>query len=146
MIQSLLADRCKLKVHRETRELPVYDLVIAKGGLKMKEAPAKERGFYTWNGGSLGSTITVHATSIDSLTSDLAATVGRIIIDKTGLGDKKFDFELKWTPDLQRAANTVDAGPSIFTAFEEQLGLKLVSSKGPVEILVIDHMETPSPN
>jgi uncharacterized protein (TIGR03435 family) len=143
MLQSLLADRCQLKMHRETRDLPVYDLVIAKGGLKMKEAPGD-----TYDSESMGpGKITAHGISTDSLVYGLSGTVGRIIVDKTGLGEKKFDFELKWTPDDRRAAdNAADAGPSIFTALEEQLGLKLVPSKGPVEVFVIDHIEKPSPN
>jgi uncharacterized protein (TIGR03435 family) len=64
-------------------------------------------------------------------------------VDKTGLGDKKFDFDLQWTPDYD---SEVDSGPSWFTALEEQLGLKLMSSKAPEKVLVIDHMEKPSPN
>lgn len=146
MLQSLLADRFQFKAHEETKQLPVYDFVIAKGGLKMKQASADEKTFYTWNGGSSGFTFTARATSVQSLATSLSGSIGRIIVDKTGLGDKKFDFELKWTPDLQRATDAIDAGPSIFTALEEQLGLKLVPSKGPVQVLVIDHMERPSPN
>jgi len=144
MMQAMLADRCQLKVHRETRDLPVYDLVIAKGGLKMKETPVDDQ-----NGGeSMGpGKMTAHGLSTDSLVSAFSGMVGRMIVDKTGLGDKKFDFELKWTPDDRRAAdNAADAGPSFFTALEEQLGLKLVPAKGPVEVIVIDHIEKPSPN
>jgi uncharacterized protein (TIGR03435 family) len=143
MLQSMLADHCRLKVHRESRDLPVYDLVIAKGGSKMKEAAADD-----CNGGSMGpGKMTAHGFSADRLVSALSGMVGRMIVDKTGLGDKKFDFELTWTPDDRRAAdNAADAGPSIFTALEEQLGLKLVPSKGPVEVIVIDHIEKPSRN
>jgi uncharacterized protein (TIGR03435 family) len=143
MMQSMLIERCQLKVHHETREMPVYDLVIAKGGLKMKEAVANEKGFGMYKGDE----IQARATSVSNLLFSLSGTVGRLIVDKTGLGDKKFDFDLKWTPDDQRAADSAaDAGPSIFTALEEQLGLKLVPDKGPVEVLVIDHMERPSVN
>ena len=68
-------------------------------------------------------------------------------MDKTGLGEKKFDFELQWTPDNRRAADTSsDAFPDFFTALEEQLGLKLVPSKGPVDVIVVDHIEKPSAN
>jgi uncharacterized protein (TIGR03435 family) len=67
-----------------------------------------------------------------------------VVIDKTGLGEKKFDMALKWTPDEQRG--TEEAGPSVFAAIEEQLGLKLVSAKGPVEVIVIDRMEKPEAN
>jgi uncharacterized protein (TIGR03435 family) len=143
MIQAILADRCQLKVHRETRDLPVYDLVIAKGGLKMKEAPADENDAEMIS----GSKMTARALSTDTLVSAFSGMVGRMIVDKTGLGEKKFDFELTWTPDERRAADSAaDAGPSFFTALEEQLGLKLVPSRGPVEVIVIDHIEKPSAN
>jgi len=143
MMQAMLADRCQLKVHRETRDLPVYDLVVARGGLKMKEAPTDEKDAETMS----GSKMTARALSTDSLVYAFSGMVGRMIVDKTGLGDKKFDFEVKWTPDDRRAAdNAADAGPSFFTALEEQLGLKLVPSKGPVEVIVIDRIEKPSAN
>jgi uncharacterized protein (TIGR03435 family) len=142
MMRALLADRCNLKVHHETRLAPVYDLVIAKGGVKMKEAAPDEG-----NSEGLGpGKMTAHAASIDSLVYGFSGLLGRLIVDKTGLGDKKFDFALTWTPDDRRAADPANAGPSLFTALEEQLGLKLVPAKGPVEILVIDHMERPSAN
>jgi uncharacterized protein (TIGR03435 family) len=144
MLQSLLADRCQFKVHREMRELPVYDLVIARGGLKMKEAPASEHNAETSSWGGKMGRITAHATSVESLADSLSGRVGRITMDKTGLTGKNYDFTLEWTPDEQRDAP--DAGPSIFTALEEQLGLRLVAAKGSVKILVIDHMERPSAN
>jgi uncharacterized protein (TIGR03435 family) len=140
MLQALLADRCKLKVHFETKELPVFNLVIAKSGLKMKEAKPDEPVSELATGGRL----TVHAMAIDSLVYSFSGTDGRLIVNKTGLGEKRFDFDLQWTPDNE--AMTADSGPSLFTALEEQLGLKLVPSKGPVNVLVIDHMEKPSPN
>lgn len=141
LLQSLLVERCQLKFHRETRQLPVYELVIAKGGLKIKEPAATDQGsrIMTGTGQFTGQSVT-----IESLVSNLSGEVGRYTIDKTGLGDKKFDITLKWTPDEQRG--TAEAGPSIFTAVEEQLGLKLVSSKGPVEVVVIDRMEKPEAN
>jgi uncharacterized protein (TIGR03435 family) len=143
MLQSILADRCQFRAHQETRELPAYDLVIAKGGLKMKEAPPDEHSTEYMS----GETITAHAVSANSIAYAFSDELGRMIVDKTGLGDKKFDFELKWTPDDRRdAGDATDAAPSLFTALEEQLGLKLVPSKAPVEVLVIDHMEKPSAN
>lgn len=142
MMQSFLAERCQLKVHRETKELPVYDLVIAKGGLKMKEAQANEAPSERMD----GSTMIVRAQSIVSVVYGFAGTDGRLIVDKTGLGEKKFDFDLTWTPDNRRATDPDNAGPSLFTALEEQLGLKLVPDRGAVDVLVIDHMERPSAN
>jgi bla regulator protein blaR1 len=145
MMQSLLADRCQLKVHRLTREMPVYDLVIAKGGLKMKEAAADEPSDEAMSATMSGSKMTAHAQSTDTIMAAFQGNVGRMIVDKTGLAGKKFDFELSWADD-RRADEAADAGPSIFTAIEEQLGLKLVPAKGPVEVVVIDHIERPSPN
>ncbi len=140
MIQALLADRCQLKVHRETKQLTIYDLVIAKGGLKMKEAKAATDSRYMFGPGHFNA----QSVAIESLVFSLSGQVGRVIVDKTGLGDKKFEFDLKWTPGEQQG--TADAGPSIFAALEEQLGLKLVTSHGPVETVVVDRMEKPSPN
>ena len=139
MLQAMLADRCKLKVHIETKELPAYDLVIAKGGLKIKEAPSDEKGTERSSDGNL----VARAMLIENLIYSIPAD-GRLIFDKTGLGEKKFDFDLKWTPENR--LNNGDSGPSLFTALEEQLGLKLVPSKAPGKILVIDHIEKPSPN
>jgi uncharacterized protein (TIGR03435 family) len=142
MLQSLLADRCQLKAHLEAKELPVYDLVIAKGGLKMKEAPADEK-----HDGMLAEGHVIgRSTLLELLAENLSNWSGRLVVDQTGLGQKRFDFDLKWTPEDRRDADPANAGPSIFTALEEQLGLKLVPAKAPVHVLVIDHMERPSPN
>lgn len=140
MLRSLLAERCQLKTHTETRELPVYDLVIAKSGVKMKVAAPNEESMAMISGRKM----TAHAMIVKDVANIMTGDVGRLIVDKTGLGDKKFDFELRWTPDDQQGSS--DAGPSIFTAFEEQLGLKLVSSRAKVGVLVIDHIEQPSAN
>jgi uncharacterized protein (TIGR03435 family) len=142
MAQSILADRCLFKAHEETRVLPVYELVIAKSGLKMKDAPPDEPGSETMRSGQM----TSHAMSIDVILVGFAGTDGRLIVDKTGFEDRKFDFELKWTPEEQRATAADDAPPSLYTALEEQLGLKLVPAKDPVKVLIVDHIERPSPN
>lgn len=143
MMRSILEERCQFKAHQETKELPIYELVIAKGGLKMKEAAPGEAHMEEMNRGRM----VARAKRADTIASAFTGAVGRLIVDKTGLGDKKFDFELKWTEDDRQATeDSPDAAPSLFTALEEQLGLKLVPAKGPVQILVIDHMERPSPN
>jgi uncharacterized protein (TIGR03435 family) len=103
MLQSLLADRCKLKVHFETKELPVYDLVIARGGLKMNEATPDEKFMERATEGKL----TGRAMPIDSLVVVLPAD-GRLIVDKTGLGEKRFDFDL--VSDRYRI--TADSSPT----------------------------------
>ena len=141
MLQALLIDRCKLKVHFEKKEMPVYELVIAKSGLKMKEAPRDEVDNEEL---SMGITLTAHAISIEDLTVTLSGIDGRPVVDKTGVGDKRFDFKLHWTPD--GLPGNQDSGPSLFTAVEEQLGLRLKPSKSLMSVLVIDQIERPSPN
>ena len=138
-MRSILADRCRLQTHQATKELPVYDLVIAKGGLKIKQAPREETPMERMGLGQ----ITVRAMAIDTIANVFPNAVGRIIVDKTGLGEKKFDFELKWT---EERGLPDDEASSLMTAFEEQLGVKLVPSKAPVKVLMIDHLERPSPN
>jgi uncharacterized protein (TIGR03435 family) len=140
MMRSVLAERCRFKAHEEMKELPVYDLVIAKGGLKMKESPPNEEAMEMMSDGQM----TAHAQTAGTIASTFAGEDGRLIVDKTGLGDRKFDFEIEWTPEDRSSAD--NSAPSLLTAFEEQLGLKLVPAKGPVKVLIIDHMERPSPN
>jgi uncharacterized protein (TIGR03435 family) len=148
MLQAVLADRFKLRVHHETRELPVYALVVAKGGLKINESPANEG-----NGESVGrGQLTGQAMQIGSLAMSLSGIVGRLVVDKTGLTGK-YGAKLQWTPDDQRGTTEAngatppeDSAPSIFTALQEQLGLKLESSKEPVDTIVIDHVQLPSKN
>jgi len=139
MMQAVLAGRFQLKVHHEIRQLPVYDLVIAKDGLKMK--PASANASISWsmgNGRFEGKSV-----PLDGLVYSLSNDVGRFVIDKTGLTGN-YAIALKWTPDGQQ--ETADSGPDIFAALEEQLGLKLVPAKGPVDTIVVDRIEKPSPN
>jgi bla regulator protein blaR1 len=160
MLQSLLEDRFQLRFHRETKELPVYALTIAKGGLKLPEAgcttydfnnppprpaPGEKRPDYCGNlsAGGSGPKQTVNAfgitmTDFIGLFSDYTE---RVVVDKTGFTGK-FNAHLEFTPDDAQDSS----GPSLFTAIEEQLGLKLESTKSPVEVLVIDHVERPSEN
>jgi uncharacterized protein (TIGR03435 family) len=165
MVQELLADRFKLKVSHETKELPVYALVVAKGGLKMKEespattpdAAAHPRTFLQFMGPGQfrGTNIGV------GLLADVLSRqpeLGKLVIDETGLKGN-YDWTLKWTPEQSdpmfkrpngapppNAPPPDTSGPSIFAALEEQLGLKLEPKKGPVETLVIDRIEKPSEN
>ena len=150
------ADRCQLKMRREVKELPVYDLVIARGGLKMKEAAPDEAelsylktyAMYSDAGQSEGVTMTMttHAGTALALAQNLPRYAGRIIVDKTGLGDKRFDFELKWSSDPDAPADKGGTGPAIFKALEEQLGLKLEPAKEPVDTFVVEQMERPTAN
>jgi len=142
MLQSLLADRFKLRVHYESMLQPVYELVLAKGGSKLKPLPAEQKpGWGKFDHGEL----ILHGRSIAEFAHFLSVSqsTGRTVVDKTGLTGN-YDIDLKWTPDDQQG--TPDAGPSLFTALEEQLGLKLVPAKGPVDKLVVDHVEKPSEN
>jgi uncharacterized protein (TIGR03435 family) len=142
MMRSILATRCQFKAHQVTKVLPVYDLVIAKGGLRMKETQPGEEPMEYLSGGRM----TVKAMPVSMIADVFTNSLGRIIVDKTGLDDRKFDFELQWSTDARTAGDDADIAPSLFTALHEQLGLEVKSSKAPVQILVIDHMERPSPN
>jgi uncharacterized protein (TIGR03435 family) len=164
MLQALLKDRFQLKFHRETKELPTYALVVAKGWPKLqvsKEAPPAE-GEGRGRGGRGGQMrmmgrghFEANGLPVSALANQLAQALGRSVIDKTGLTGN-YDFKLDWTPDENQRgliagpggepAPAPTEGISIFTAVQDQLGLKLESTKGPVEILVIDGVERPSEN
>lgn len=139
MTQAVLADRYQLKVHRETREMPVYELVVANGGLKLTEKVLERH-----QGSSFFSPQDWWANygTMEDLANKLAEPTGGVVIDRTGQGTKTFFYLLKWTSDSQSGAS---GDPSIFKALEEQLGLKLVPATDPVEVLVIDHIEKPTP-
>jgi len=145
-LQAMLADRFKLKTHLETREGTIYALVVAKGGPKLKPStPGGSTGFEMGQGHMNFK----HAT-IGGVVALFAQELGNPVVDKSGLtGD--YDFTLDWasdqkaaTPGGQASATSEPSGPSIFTAVQEQLGLKLEAQKGPIETLVIDHAEKPS--
>jgi uncharacterized protein (TIGR03435 family) len=170
MLQTVLADRFKLAVHRETKELPVYTLVIAKNGPKLQtakpgdtyaNAPKFPDGTSAGAGvirpGPEGGII-AQAIPITSLLRYLVQELGHPVVDKTGLSST-YDFTLQFTPDdrLQappgsapnqrpQASPSDFGGPSLFNALQEQLGLRLEAGKGPVEIIVVDHVERPSGN
>jgi bla regulator protein blaR1 len=138
MMQSMLADRFALRAHYSTRILPVYELRIAKSGYKMKKSPVDAGGNAMFSNGK----IEAQSTSMTMLALNLSGMMGQVVVDKTGL-QGSYDFALEWAPE---GADPSDPRPSIFTAFEEQLGLKLVAAKGPVDVLVVDGIERPSPN
>lgn len=147
MVRMLLKDRLAFSSHEETRSLPVYELVLVKSGAKFKASE-------------------VHGTTIDRrrsalrvqgsddtlalLTRELAQILGRVVINKTGLTGR-YDLTLRWTPDdaptsSLNGSSDPNAPPNLFTAIQEQLGLKLENGKAPVSVLVIDHIEKPSDN
>jgi uncharacterized protein (TIGR03435 family) len=136
-LQSLLADRFQLRAHKGTMEMPVYGLIVTKGGPKL-EASTTSTGFSTGRGQFVCSD-----SSMDDLASLLSGSMDRMVIDQTKLTGS-YKFTLKWTPD--DSPNPNPDLPGIFTAIQEQLGLKLIPTKGPVEMLIIDHVERPSEN
>jgi bla regulator protein BlaR1 len=152
LIQKLLADRFQLTIHRDTKELPIYALVVGKNGPKFKESEASGPGPNIRMGRGL---INGQGMGMDMLASQLSNPLGRTVLDRTGLKGR-YDIKLEFTPeegagrgpgDGPEAAPPPDTtGPSLFTALQEQLGLKLESSKGPVEIIVIDRIEKPTEN
>jgi len=133
MMQSMLADRFGMKAHRETREAPVYALVVAKDGPRMKRSTASQFSVRPGRGH-----MEFYRVDMQLLIRNLTEPSDRPIIDRTGL-DGYFDVTLDRSSDA-------DKGPSIFTAVQEQLGLRLDARKMPVEYFVIDHIERPSGN
>jgi uncharacterized protein (TIGR03435 family) len=167
MLRHLLAERFGMTVHYETREHPVYALVVARpdrrlgpqltpnpidcGALGAAIKAAKEKGIPppvsldpdkpVCGNRSLPGRLTGGGLSMEQFALHLAAHAGRTVIDQTGFGGAGFDYDLRWQPD-----QTKPEGPSLFTAIGEQLGLKLVSRTGPIEVLVIDSIRQPTSN
>ena len=166
MMRNLLTDRFKLVVHREQREMPVYVLVTARAdktlGPRMRPvdvdcAAEVARAMAARRGGApppsdpnkmplcgmrtRPGNVMARGTTLQQLTRNLSQFLGRAVVDRTGLNGT-FDLDLEWSPE-----QTADAtGPSIFTAVQEQLSLKLESQRAPVDVLVIDRVERPSPD
>jgi len=191
MLQNLLADRFKLKLHKESRQAPIYELVVAKGGIKLKGAaqtaaapaegpggpppgpPLRDKdGLLRTPHGQLGIQGGVNgrmrmqgdAVTMARLTDILGTAMGRPVVDKTGLTGA-YDVTLDFSPEgmgpgpkgpapgagggnpAEAPRDSNDSGPTIFTALQEQLGLKLESRKGPVDLLVVGSVEkTPTEN
>jgi uncharacterized protein (TIGR03435 family) len=142
MLQSLLADRFNLTLHKEPRQLPMYSLVVARGGVKIHSSTSDASRTSAKPGHFEATGITMQ-----KLADLMARQAGLPVADATGAAGV-YDFTLDWSPaaDLKLAAGEEgaaggDQGPSFFTAIQEQLGLRLESGKGPVEVLVLDRME-----
>jgi uncharacterized protein (TIGR03435 family) len=166
MAKSLLADRFQLKAHWETREMATYNLVTGKNGIKLKSSqdqslnavPAQAgapphgvvRQIARPSASGIFLTLTGDAVPMETLVSTLQSSAGRPVFDKTGLSglfDVKLEFMLETNGGNAPPAAPADpSGPTLVTAIEEQLGLRLESSKGPVEVLVIDSVARPSEN
>lgn len=146
MLQTLLADRFKLRVHREMKEIPVYVLLVGKGAPKFKEsAPdATESARIA----AANQSITASKKSMDELANMIQNVffMDRPVVDHTGLAGA-YDFKIEATPESRTTGDGPDLkNISIFTAVQQQLGLKLESQKARVEVLVVDHVEKPSAN
>jgi uncharacterized protein (TIGR03435 family) len=142
-LQGLLADRFHLKIHRETKEMPVYVLTVAKSGSKLQTLPDDGKpgsGLSSRRGDDGKREIVGRKLTTAGLVRFLSGQMGRMIIDQSGLTGK-YDFTLTYAPDMGDTT-----GPSLFTALQDQLGLKLDSSKAPVDVVVIDSVEKPSAN
>jgi uncharacterized protein (TIGR03435 family) len=161
MLQTLFADRFKLKIHWETRQGPTYDLVVAKKGPKMQlmkgdPSSAEERKvwgdrpippLYQRGDSRVGFNFVAHGCSMNELGETLAGQFGHPVVDKTGLKGK-YDFTVHYhdTRLSDRTADDQDPTPPLDMAIQDQLRLKLEPSKGPIQLLVIDHIEKPSEN
>jgi uncharacterized protein (TIGR03435 family) len=142
-LQAMLADRFQLKLHREKKEMPVYALVIAKGGIHMEVSSESDDHDSGMNGSRTDegkSSLTGKNLPMEHLVRFLSGQTARPVIDQTGLTEK-YNFKMIYAPDMNDLT-----GPSIFTALQEQLGLKLESQKGPADVLVIDSVQKPSGN
>ena len=177
MLRALLEERFKLEFHRETKQIPVYELTAAGSGFKLKPLPAgsctpfdtfaiEPQGLTqdearaaaaqrcNWFVGR-GGKVDLHAASLDQMAAQLShlTSIDRPVVNRTGIAGI-FDFHFEYTPERRLVigdstdapAAPVSDGPSIFTALQEQLGLKLQPAKDPGEFLVIDHVEKPSEN
>jgi len=147
MYRSLLASRFNLVLHHESREIPVYSLQIAKSGAKLARSLGDPKGlpdstFTEWN----SQAITFRGTnaSMLDLTWALDFVLDRPVVDQSALGGK-FDFSLRWAPDTARPEDP-NTPPPLFTAIQEQLGLRLEATKAQADVLVVDHVDRPSPN
>jgi len=146
MMLPVLAERFHLQAHTEMKTLPVFHLEVMGDGPKFKSsAQHDEKSGHTsfMNDGRVMG-MSGHEVTIDTFARLLSSQVHRTVIDKTGLAEK-YDLAIKWSRD-DATETSAEAAPGIFTAVQEQLGLKLVPAKGPVETLVVDHVEMPTEN
>jgi uncharacterized protein (TIGR03435 family) len=145
MIEKLLADRFQLKFHSEKRDLPVYAIHVAKGGPKLTPAAYPDRGSgQRANGHGTETTVLMSSATMADFVLDMQFFLDRPLVDQTGLTGK-YDITLRYTHDEANATDP-DAPPGLFTAIQEQLGLKLDAVKAPTDVYVIDHVEQASPN
>ena len=157
MLKTLLADRFGLAIHHETQDRQGYALLVAKNGPKLPPPPVEDDGVMFSRTPSGDRTLTAKHASVGQLARALSSVLGAIVVDQTGI-DGNFDVSLQWTPDPSMPqvfksgepapAPPPDAatGPSIFTALQEKLGLKLEARKVPTDVIVIDRAHRPTDN
>ena len=158
MVQKLLADRFKLQFHHDKRELSVYAISVAGGGPKMTKSTAAPNDPQGFGFVALGDLTVRNMSMADFATWMQSGVMDRPVVDQTGLTDR-YDFKLKWTPDQSQfaqfrttgavvppATDDPKAPPGLYTAVQEQLGLKMESKKAPDDVIVIDHVEKASAN
>jgi uncharacterized protein (TIGR03435 family) len=159
MIQKLLADRFALTFRHEQKELSVYAIVVAKGGPKIAKNETSRIPVPGFGGPPLRGFNVRNATIAEFANVMQAQFMDQPVVDQSGLGMQRYDFVLKWTPDASQrslgggqepnapgAGPDLDAPPDLFTAFQQQLGLRLQTAKAPVDVLVIEKLEKPSAN
>ena len=139
MLQALLAERFQLRVHRDVREMPIYAIVPARGGPKWPACTNPSAPSSYVPGRIISCTPPLSMTRFAQF---LTRETGRAVVDRTGLD--AHTFELHWLPES--AEPQPDSPPSLFTAMQEQLALKLEPQRGPVDVIVVDHVERPTPN
>lgn len=155
MVAKLLADRFKLVYHHDKKELSVYVITVAKGGSKLTPSQGDPKGLPGNFFRGLGNMVNMNSTLSDFAGVMQAAVLDRPVVDQTGLTGR-FDFTLNWTPDESQfgglgvkvppPSDKADAPPGLFTAIQEQDGLRIDPSKAPVDVFVIDKVEKPSEN
>ncbi len=160
MLRSLLTDRFGLTFHREKKEFSIYELTVAKGGPKLvasqappDQSPVLTSTLYPAASGGIDKAVMParNATMAQFASILQRGALDRPVVDNTGISGR-FDFDLEWTPDETQFGGNLppgppdDAKPSLYAAIEQQLGLRLQATKGPVEALVIDHLEKPTEN
>ncbi len=148
MMQKLFVDRLHLTVHHEKKEMTAYVITEAKAGAKIEKNNSDPNGLMSFSGSGQQGLKVSNMTMPEFAWTMQAAYLDRPVLDSTGFGSQRYNFTLKWTPDNApaAAADSADAPPDIFTAFRDQLGLKLESKKAPVDVMVIDRIERPGEN
>jgi len=139
MLRTLLEDRFKLAVHRETKEIQGFALVVAKSGFKLKPAKAEDGSSTNSSGGRVRK-LTAQRTSMVQLAELLTRYLGELVVDRTGI-EGVYDFEFQWVNDDQPPSPETEGVPSLFDAVQETLGLKLQRQRVPTEMIVVDHLE-----